>query len=76
VAVLRGDGRIGAELLEDPPEAAPEGTALRAKQAKGAGSEGTKSAKGNRSDEIALREAAEPATLPEDADGAPEGVAP
>ena len=69
MAVLRGDGRVGAELLENSPEPAPGGTvALR--EAVG----GANPAKGDRPDGIALREAAEPATQSQDADGPPEGV--
>jgi hypothetical protein len=77
--VLRGDERRGAESFEDPPEGTPEGTALgepavTANSAKGDGPEAAKSAKGDLSDGIALREAAELATLREDADGPPGGA--
>jgi hypothetical protein len=67
--VLRGDGRRGVELLsEAPPEASPEGPALpeaagRADAAKGDGPEGAKSAKGDLSDGIALREPLELGTV-------------
>jgi hypothetical protein len=78
--VLRGDERRGAESFEDPPEGTPEGTALgepavTANSAKGDGPEAAKSANGDLSDGIALREAAELATLREDTDGPAEGAA-
>lgn len=68
--VLRGDGRRGVALSEDPPEAAGAANA-----AKGDGPEGAKSAKGDLSDGIALLEAVELEIVPEDADGPPEGAA-
>jgi hypothetical protein len=67
--VLRGDGRRGVELLsEAPPEASPEGTALleaagAASSANGDGPEAAKSAKGDLSDGIALREPLELGTV-------------
>jgi hypothetical protein len=68
-------------LLEDPPEASPEGTALleaagAANAAKGDGPEGAKSVKGDLSDGIALLETVELGIVPEDADGPPKGAAP